>query len=111
MAVDEILFCVFRNSGRVKGLFPVFVERIPANAPQDWTLGPKQTPGAWGAYHWNPASWKGWNQHGPYAFTVAPTAEAAAAGAETFFVRCARPWRACKTAAALRAVLRMEGLE
>ena len=66
------------------GEFPVIVEEIPADAPSDWPMGPKQTPGTFGAYRehlFYPA------KHGPYAFAVGKTADEAKSAATGCFRR------------------------
>jgi hypothetical protein len=53
-----------------KGEFGVIIDRIPADAPQDWELGPKQRPGDWGVYRAHGFYPSG---HGPYAIASGKT--------------------------------------
>lgn len=48
----------------------VYVDVIPPDAPQDWSMGPKMVPGQYGAFLAN-----GWHPrgHSPYAFEVGKT--------------------------------------
>jgi hypothetical protein len=66
------------------GEFVVYVHEIPEDAPQDWPMGVKQTPGTFGAYRehlFYPA------KHGPYAFAVGKTMEEAKSAATGCFKR------------------------
>jgi len=57
-----------------RGIFGVFVTEIHADAPQDWSLGPKMLTGQFGAFRENSCHVTG---HSPYAFAVAKTEEEA----------------------------------
>lgn len=57
-----------------EGEFEVCIDRIPANPPTDWEMGPKMKAGEWGAFRahgWYP------DGHGPYAFATGKTSAAA----------------------------------
>ncbi len=45
----------------------IIIDQIPADAPQDWTMGPKMVPCDWGAYRAHGFYPSG---HGPYAFAT-----------------------------------------
>jgi hypothetical protein len=71
------------------GLFRVYCDVIPEDAPQDWKMGPAQTPGLFGAYRAHGFYERG---HGPYAFAVAKTPEDAKAAAKGFFKQQVMPF-------------------
>ncbi len=52
----------------------IIIDQIPADAPQDWTMGPKMVPCDWGAYRAHGFYPSG---HGPYAFATGKTEAAA----------------------------------
>ncbi len=57
-----------------EGEFPVYIDRVPFDAPTDWELGPKMKIGQWGAFRehlWHESG------HSPYAFAVGKTAREA----------------------------------
>lgn len=71
------------------GFFRVYCDVIPADAPQDWPMGPPQTPGQFGVYRAHGFYVSG---HGPYAFAVARTPEDAKSAAWGFFKRQVTPF-------------------
>ena len=78
------------SSGQQKicyGLFEVYCDVIPDDAPQDWELGPKQTPGHFGLYTEHLYYRE---RHGRYAFAVAATPEDCKAMAP--FKEKVEPW-------------------
>jgi hypothetical protein len=74
------------------GVKLVYVDAIPADAPQDWLLGPTMRPGEFGAFLPNAIHPRG---HSPYAFAVGKTEEAACGQVSGFFRRRAdgASWR------------------
>jgi hypothetical protein len=102
----------YPNRRRLRGHYPVIVDRIPLPAPQDWELGPKQPPGHWGAYYCcGMIDWPfiARNHHILYAYASAPTLagiEAAAIGPFEFQIG---PWSRCNSLRALEATMRYRG--
>jgi hypothetical protein len=54
------------------GVRGVFIDIIPADAPQDWSMGPRMVPGEFGAFLNNSTCSRG---HSQYAFEVGKTEE------------------------------------
>jgi hypothetical protein len=77
-----------------RGSFPVYIERIPPNAPQDWSMGPPQTPGLYGAYREHLFYDSG---HGPYAFATGATVELAKEQAGNWFKSIKKDWTETRT--------------
>jgi hypothetical protein len=104
----------YPNRRRLRGHYPVILDRIPSNAPQDWKLGPRQIAGDWGAY--NCCGMTDWpfgarNHHGPYAYVSARTLaeiEASAIGPFEFQIG---PWSRCNNLRSLEATMRYRGYE
>lgn len=71
------------------GVRTVFVEVIPADAPQDWSMGPAMVPGQFGAFLNNSVHPRG---HSPYAFTTGRTEEGCAATVPGFFKARVTQW-------------------
>ena len=70
--------------GWCSGEFVVYIDLIPVDAPQDWSFGPKQTPGQFGAYREHLFYPSG---HGPYAFATGKTVDEAKSAATSCFRR------------------------
>lgn len=94
----------------IPGYNLVIINQIPPDAPQDWSTGPKQEPGKWGAYHFNPTGFEPRPMfHGPYAFAVGKTVEAVQSVAGGDFRTQSSAWVECPTIPTLRALLRSRG--
>jgi hypothetical protein len=99
---------------RLRGHYPVIVDRIPPGAPQDWKLGPKQPAGDWGAY--SCCGMTDWtfgarNHHGPYAYVTARTLAEIEVAAMNPFEFQVGPWSRCNNLRALEATMRYRGYE
>lgn len=76
------------------GVRRVFVERIPADHPRDWALGPKMVPGKFGVFLENRIHASG---HSPYAIAIADTEAAACSAAAGCFRSQVSPWEQAVT--------------
>ena len=72
------------------GVREVFVDLIPSDAPQDWSMGPKMVPGQYGAFLSNPIHPRG---HSPYAFATGKTEEDARGKVSGFFRAKVSDWK------------------